>query len=86
MDEKEKKMMEDNNRMFKKIFKSILYTLITFFLSFWGVYGLISLVFGEMSAEQSNTWVIISLGIGIIFTVFYCTFTILEELKNIKQS
>lgn len=86
MDEKEKKMMEDNNRMFKKIFKSILYTLITFFISIWGVYGAISLAFGEMSAEQSNTWVIISLGIGIIFTVFYCTFTILEEVKNSKQS
>ena len=79
-------MMEDNNRMFKKIFKSILYTLITFFISIWGVYGAISLAFGEMSAEQSNTWVIISLGIGIIFTVFYCTFTILEEVKNSKQS
>jgi len=86
MDEKEKKMIEDNNRMFKKIFKSILYTLITFFLSIYGVYGVISLAFGEMSAEQSNAWGIISLGIGIIFTVFYCTFTILEELKNVKQS
>lgn len=86
MDEKEKKMMEDNNRMFKKIFKSILYTLIIFFISIWGVYGVICLAFGKMSVEQSNTWGIISLGIGIIFTVFYCTFTILEELKNTKQS
>lgn len=61
MDEKEKKMMEDNNRMFKKIFKSILYTLIAFFISIWGVYGVIGLAFGEMSVEQSNVWGIISL-------------------------
>lgn len=86
MDKKDKKIMEDNNRLFKKIFKSILYTLIIFFLSIWGIYGIVSLGFGEMSVEQSNTWGIISLGIGIIFTVFYCTFTILEELKNTKQS
>lgn len=86
MDEKEKKIIEGNNRMFKKIFKSILYTLIIFFISFWGVYGIIGALFGEFSAQQSYAWGIISIGIGIIFTVFYCTFTILEELKNIKQS
>lgn len=86
MDEKEKKMLEDNNRMFKKIFKSVLYTLIIFFLSFYGVYGVIGALFGEMSVEQSYFWGIISIRIGIVFTVFYCTFTILEELKNIKQS
>lgn len=82
MDEKEKKMIEDNNRMFKKIFKSILYTLITFFLSIYGVYGVISLAFGEMSAEQSNAWGIISLGIGIIFYSFLLYFYYFRRIKK----
>lgn len=64
--------------------KSALYTLLIFFISIWGIYGVIGSTFGDMSAEQSNTWMIISLGIGIIFTIIYCTFSILEEFKNSK--
>lgn len=86
MDEKQRKIIKDNIRIFTKIFKSILYTLIIFILSFWGIYGIIGALFGEFSVQQSYVWEIISIGIGIIFTVFYCTFTILEELKNIKKS
>lgn len=81
VDKKDMKIMEDNKKLYKKIFKSILSTLIVVFISFSVIYGTIDLVFGGMSVEQSSAWLIISLGIGIIFTIFYCTFTIIEKLK-----
>ncbi len=34
------------------------------------------------TVEESNTWVIIFMCIGIIFTIFFCTFTILDEIKK----
>jgi hypothetical protein len=52
------------------------------FICMQGIFGLISLIFTNMSVEQSNTWIIISLCIGVIFTIFFCTFTILEEIKK----
>lgn len=48
----------------------------------FGLYSLVNLGFKNMSVEQSNTWAIICMCIGIIFTVFFCTFTIIDEIKK----
>lgn len=51
-------------------------------VSMLGMYLLVNLVFTNMSVEQSNIWVIICMCIGIIFTIFFCTLTILDEIKR----
>lgn len=84
MDKEEKEMLEDHNTLVKKILKSLLYTFFVFIFSLWGIYALIANVFHNLSVEQSNTWAIISICIGIIFTLFFCTFTILDEIKKNK--
>jgi len=78
MNKKDKEILDYNNKLMKKILKSLLYTLAIFFFSSWGVYGVTSLIFSSMS----DTWFIISFAIGIIFTIFFCTFTILDEIKK----
>lgn len=84
MDSKEKMMLEENNKFFKKVLKSMLYTFFILLFVVFGVNFIINLIFGEMTVEQSNTWVILSISIGIIFTIFYCTFTIIEEIRRGK--
>lgn len=51
-------------------------------VSMKGIYLLVNLVFTNMSVDQSNTWIIICMCIGIIFTIFFCTITILDEINR----
>lgn len=81
MDKQGEGAVTSNNRLLKNIVKSALYTVLILVLSMYGIYSLANLAFPNMSGEQSNTWIIISLCIGIIFTIFYCTFTIIDEIK-----
>ncbi|ERI91907.1 hypothetical protein HMPREF1982_02950 [Clostridiales bacterium oral taxon 876 str. F0540] len=78
--------MDNNtdNKLLKNILKSVLYTALIWVISMYGIYSIANLAFPNMSGEQSNTWIVLSLCIGIIFTIFYCTFTIIDEIKNIK--
>ncbi|MBL4934225.1 hypothetical protein JK636_00475 [Clostridium sp. YIM B02515] len=73
-----------NNKLLKNILKSALYTALIWVISMYGIYSIANLAFPNMSGEQSNTWVVLSFCIGIIFTIFYCTFTIIDEIKNVK--
>lgn len=75
MDDKEKEILEQNNRFFKKLLKSVLYT---FFIVLFIMYVLsfvFQLIFGD-------DFLIISLCIAIICTMFYCTMTIIEEIRK----
>jgi hypothetical protein len=65
-----------------KTVKSLGYTFVMVVISMLGIFSLVGSVFGNMSIEQGNTWIIICMCIGIIFTIFFCTFTILDELKK----
>jgi len=73
---------EDKNTLTSKIVKSILYTAFMVFICMKGIFSLVSLIFTNMSVEQGNTWIIICMCIGVIFTMFFCTSTILEEIKK----
>lgn len=73
---------ENNSSFWIRVVKALLGTLVMFFLSTWGIMSLVGLAFTNLSVEGSNTWVIISICIGIIFTIFFCTFTILDELRK----
>ncbi len=73
-----------NNKLLKNILKSALYTALIWVISMYGIYSIANLAFPNMSGEQSNTWAVLSFCIGIIFTIFYCTFTIIDEIKNVK--
>ncbi len=75
-------MEEDNHQFLRRVVKSLLATVAMVILSMWGIYSLVSLAFTNMSVEQSNTWIIISMCIGTIFTILLCTFSILDELKR----
>lgn len=75
-------MNDNKNTLLTKIVKSLLYTLFMVLVSMQGIYLLVNLVFTNMSVEQSNTWIIICMCIGIIFTIFFCTLTILDEIKR----
>ena len=65
-----------------KIIKSLIYTFAVVIVSMWCIYSLVNLAFTNMTVEQSNTWIIICMCIGIIFTIIFCTFTILDEIKK----
>ncbi len=78
----EKEMLNNHNKFIKKVLKSLLYTFFILVFSMWGLSFLIQLVLGDMTVEQSNAWGIISVCIGIVFTMFYCTFTIIDEIRR----
>ncbi|WP_406242031.1 hypothetical protein ACF3M2_14075 [Tissierella carlieri] len=79
MDDKDKEILEYNNKFMKKILKSALYTFFICILTMFGINLIFDLIF-----QGSDTSFIISFCIGIIFTVFYCTFTIIEEIRKEK--
>ena len=81
MDCKEKEMMDYNNKIMKKILKSTMYTIITVFCVLYGLGFILDLVF-----QSGDMTIVICLLIGIIFTVYYCTLTIIEEIKRIGKS
>jgi quinol-cytochrome oxidoreductase complex cytochrome b subunit len=80
----EKEMLDNHDALIKKVLKSLFYTFLIFVFSIWGIGFLIHLPYQDMSVEQANTLYILSICIGIIFTIFYCTFTIVEEIKKKK--
>jgi len=75
-------MGENNNSFWIKVGNALLSTLAIFLLSTWGIYSLVGLAYTNMFVENSNTWIIICMCIGIIFTMFFCTYTILDELNK----
>lgn len=77
--EKEIEIEEYNDRFMKKLLKSALYTFFIFLFTMFGVAFIIDLVF-----HGGDTSLIISFCISIIFTIFYCTMTIIEEIRKIK--
>lgn len=83
--QEEKEFYADGNRVYKKIGKTILYTSLVFIVFGIGLYTLIQILLPNMSIESSNTWSIICCCVGIIFTIFYCTFTLLEKLETLKK-
>lgn len=79
--------MDENKHTFlTKIIMSLIYTFAMIIISMGGIFSVVNLAFGNMSVEQSNTWIIICMCIGIIFTIFFCTFTIIDEMKRINSS
>ena len=81
MDGKEKEIMAYNNKLMKKILKTAMYTIITVFCVLYGLGFILDLVF-----KSGDMTIVICLLIGIIFTVYYCTLTIIEEIKRISKS
>lgn len=79
MKDKEKEIEEYNDRFMKKVLKSALYTFFIFLFTIFGVVFIMYLVFHGGDAPF-----IISFCICTIFTIFYCTLTIIEEIRKIK--
>lgn len=79
MDNKDKEILEYNDRFMKKVLKSLLYTFFIFLFTMLVVVFIFDLIF-----HGSDYSIVISFCISIIFTLFYCTMTIIEELRKIK--
>lgn len=77
MDAKEKEFYQEGHRLYKKIGKSIVSTLIVFLVFIMGLNALLS----SVASDLADTWLILSCFLGIIFTIFYCSYTILEAIK-----
>lgn len=78
MKDKEKSQ-EYDYRFIKKLLKSLLYTFLMFLFTVFVVLFLIESVFGG-----SDTSVIVSFCITIIFLIVYSTMTIKDKIKEIK--
>lgn len=65
----------------RKIGKTFLGTFITFFIVV-SVFIIINNMNPNPTVAREDGEVIICLFIGIIFTIFWCTFTIIDEIKN----
>jgi hypothetical protein len=75
-------ILMDEDSFVLKIVKSLLCMLAVVIIVVQGIFWLVSLAFNNMSVEQSNTWIILCMCMGVIFAIFFCTFTILGELKK----
>lgn len=80
MNYKEKEIIEYNDKFMKKVLKSVLYTFYIFLFTVFIVYTFFNLIFHD----KDDFAIAISLFISIIFTMFFCTLTIIEEIKKIK--
>jgi magnesium-transporting ATPase (P-type) len=78
----DKKIKEENDSFKKKVLKTILYTVYIVFLS-WGISCMLGFVSGSSEISVVIN-VIIGVFISLIFTVLYCTFTIIEEIRKTK--
>lgn len=79
--EEEKKMIEENRRVTKKILKSAAYTIIIFLVFMYGLNTIFQVASIGGSGDGGIT---IPMYISVIFTMFYCTFTIIDEIKKTK--
>ena len=75
MDDEERKMLDEHTKMMKKLFKAALYTFIVTIFSLSVIGFLLSLVF-----NSSND--LLDFFMGIVFTIIYCTLTIVEEIRK----
>ena len=65
----------------KRILKALGCTLGCYILSLW-LFSLVGLHFKNMSVSQGDTWIIICIGLVIIFSIYICTFTVLDKIKT----
>ena len=63
---KKKEFYQEGHRLYKKIGKSIVSTLIVFLVFIMGLNALLS----SVASDLANTWMILSCFLGIIFTLF----------------
>ncbi len=82
LNKEEKEFYADGNRVYKKIGKTILYTVLVFGVFGIGLNALVESLLPNMTVESSNTWIVICCCVAIVFTIFYCTFTLLEALEK----
>lgn len=81
MNYKDREILNYNNRFFKILAKSGLHTLVVFIVSiFLGNYTF-ALLF-----RSDDMAMIFSFFVAIIFRIFYCSFNLIEEIANIKES
>lgn len=69
----------------KNIIKAILKAILVYLISVNFIYGAISIFKNDMTAEESYFLAVISILIGIIFTIFYCTQLIEINLSFISN-
>lgn len=79
MNNEDKKIVEYNDKLMKKILKSVLFTFYILLFTIFIVFFISDLIF-----HDENFSIIISFCISIIFTIFYCTITIIDEIKKNK--
>ncbi|WP_026477023.1 hypothetical protein [Alkaliphilus transvaalensis] len=71
--------IENYNKLFnRRLLKSLGYTLLVVFISFYGIGSLLQMIFGG----HPETSMILAVMITGIFVMFMCTFTILDQLKG----
>lgn len=81
MNDKDREILDYNSRFFKRLIKSGLHTMVVFIVSvFLGNYTF-TLLF-----KSDDMAIILSFFVAIIFTIFYCSFTLIEEIANIRES
>lgn len=69
--------------MLKRIVKTFLCTLIILFITFW---LLVLLTNGSnITAQQQDFACVMCLCIGIIIAIFWCTFSIIDEIRKINK-
>lgn len=78
MNSKEKEFYAEGNRVYKKIGKSIVSTISIFVILIMGLTSV-------LGALAPNIGVIISCFLAVIFTIFYCTYTILDALQQMNH-
>jgi len=64
------------------ILKALIYTFFTVIFSFYGINFILSLIFRNVSENQLDAILILSLIIGGIFSMYMCTLVILNEMKK----
>jgi drug/metabolite transporter (DMT)-like permease len=50
------------------------------------LYSVVSWHYSNMSVNQSDTWILICLGVVLLFAIFLCTFTILHRISALSAS
>lgn len=75
-------MHKKDDSFTKQIVLSLMFTLVIAMLFMFIVPSLLSIPFKNASVEQSNYWIIACMFMGVIFTLFICTFTILDEINK----
>jgi fumarate reductase subunit D len=77
---------ENDSNFMKNMLMSIMFTALVSFISYPVVYLIIKLLFVKyMTPTQSHSYAIISFCIAIIFTLFMCTFAIIDEIRKLNK-